>query len=266
MSPRRVAVLRFDRDPLVCRSRVRDLRALNPGVEIHGLYGGALRLPAGGRAALARFIGLDSVHASSHEGRWNWRHGDLALMEWHREVGRHLDFDVLHLVEWDLVCVAPLAEVWSRVPADAVGLTCLTPTADLQGRWTWLDSAESLAEWRNLLDHARARWGEVPEPTLACLGVGPCFPRAFLDAYAALPPTEACHDELRLPLAAGCLGFAVVDTGFRSSWFATEDDPFFNVGREPVARSTLEHERTRPGGRRAFHPVRERLRLSRRGS
>jgi hypothetical protein len=258
MPERRIAVFRFDRDPTLCRAAVSRLRALNPGVPVHGLYGAGPGLRQYAVRLCARpVLRLDSCYPVGHEGRWNWKNGDLALLEWHRDVGRRLDFDVLHLVEWDLDLLAPLAAVYRSVPAGAVALTCLTPVSDLIGRWEWLTGPDRLRDWEALLDHARTRWGHTGEP-LACLGVGPAFPRAFLDAYAALEPPEHCHDELRLPLAVQALGFPLVDTGFRRRWDDPGEDAFFNVGGRPVQPATVAAEGAAPDGRRAFHPVRSR--------
>jgi hypothetical protein len=264
--PRRLVVFRFDRDPLVCRSRVKLLRALNPGVPLHGLYGGDRPLPKAAARAGARLLLLDGVYASSHDGRWNWKNGDLALLDWFRDVGRRLTFDVLHLVEWDLVCLEPLAEAYADVPTESLGLTCLTPTVELEGRWEWLTGPERLADWQALVEHAGRAWGPVDPGARACLGVGPSFPRAFLESYASVEATERCHDELRIPLVAGCLGFEVTDTGFRHGWWDSADDRFFNVGGAFIEGSVIRRELADPGGRRVFHPVRDRLDLSRQGS
>lgn len=255
MAEKRIAVFRFDRDPKACRAAVSALRERNPGVAVHGLYGAGPgpRRPAV-RLGARPFLRLDSCYCSRHEGQWNWANGDLALLEWYRDTGRRLDFDVLHLVEWDLVLLAPLAAAYRHVPPGAVALTCLTPVSALTGRWEWLRGPERLRDWNALLDLARHRWSHTGDP-LACLGVGPAFPRAFLDAYAALDPPELCHDELRLPLAAQALGFPLVDTGFRRRWDDPSEDAFFNVGGAPVDSSAMA---AAAADRLAFHPVRSR--------
>lgn len=259
---RRLAVFRFDRDPLVCRDRVADIRAFNPGVRIHGLYGGERPAPAPARWVARQLLGLDALYVSPHEGRWNWQHADLALLEWFRSMGRHEEFDVLHLLEWDLAVAAPLAEVYAPVPVDAVGLTCLTPIDQLIGRWEWVDGERRL-EWHGLLEHAARTWGPLPEEHLACLGGGPSLPRAFLEAYSAVAPTELGNDELRLPLAAACLGFDLADTGFRTRWFDSPDAHVFDVGGRTVDVTTVHAQLADRDGRRVFHPVRQRVRLSR---
>lgn len=254
----RIVVFRFDRNPLVCRARVRQLRSLNPGVVIAGLYGG----PRGLRSLAVRMASrwvlcLDSLYVSRRDGRWNWQHGDLALAAWFRDVGHAQAFDVAHLVEWDLYLAAPLDQVYREVPPDAVGLTAHTPLRELAADWEWMTRDDLRQESDALLEALRERFGFRGEPH-ACLGIGPCFPRAFLAAYAELGMPALANDEMRLPQAAQLLGFAVADTCLRRSWHSVEEDLVFNATGRPIERDVIRAEVLRPEGRRAFHPVRER--------
>ena len=252
----RLVVFRFDRNPLICRSRVRQLRRLNPDVVIAGLYGGAAGLRGAlFRAASRSLLGLDSFYASSRDGRWNWQHGDLALAAWFRDVGGRYAFDVAHLVEWDLVLAAPLAEVYGHVPPDSVGLTALTPLDEVARDWEWVCRDDRRPQSEALLAALRDDWGFQGEPHV-CLGVGPCFPRAFLEAYAAVEPPELGNDELRLPQMARVLGFRVVDTGLRRAWRSGSEDLVFNASGREIDPAVVRAELQRPDGRRAFHPVR----------
>src|SRR5437899_8867805 len=108
---------------MICRDRVALLRRFNPGVRVHGIFGGDPSY----RSIMFRLLGkqllrLDSIYISQHPGRWNWKNGDLALLDWFRDVGRRLPFDVLYLIEWDLVLAGPLDAVYAAVPPHAVGL------------------------------------------------------------------------------------------------------------------------------------------------
>jgi hypothetical protein len=96
----RLVLFRFDRAPLTCRSHIALLRQLNPDVPVHGLYGGPPGVRVGALRLLgAPFLGLDSVHVSTREPTWNWKNGDLAMLDWYRRRGRRLTFDVLHVLE-----------------------------------------------------------------------------------------------------------------------------------------------------------------------
>lgn len=257
LSTKRIVVFRLDRDPLVCRAHVAHMRRLNPGVSIHGLYGG----PGGHRGAAFRLagrrvIGLDSLWFSPHAGAWNSRHSDIALTQWYREVGRDLDFDVLHFLEWDILLCAPLERFFAAVPEGAVALTAPTPISELDPEWEWLRTPERRRQYEQLLSDVRARFGYDQAPH-ACWGAGPVMPREFLERYAAVPPPEACpHDELRMPLFVQALGFELVGTGLRTRFVDPAEDPFFNLNSVEIEPSTIDAELARPDGYRAFHPVR----------
>ena len=260
MSIERVVAFRFHRDPLVCRARVGLLRRLNPGVAVHGIFGGAGD-PRGAAFRLAgrRVLGLDTLYSSRHSSPWNWKNGDLVLLDWYRETGHRLSFDVLHLLEWDLLLTEPLERLYASVPAEAVGLSAPTPLGVIGDDWRWTAGRDEAREWRELLAYARARFGYAGTP-YACLGIGPCFPRAFLDDYAAADPPDLGNDELRYPLFAQLLGHPVADTGFRHVWHSPDDDRYFSAGGASVDRDTVAAELAKPDGRRAFHPVRAPLR------
>jgi hypothetical protein len=267
LSPKRIVVFRFDRNPLVCRAHVAQMRRLNPRLQIHGLYGG----PHGYKRAAFRLAGrrvldLDSLWLSPHSGRWNWHHGDIALAMWYRDVGHRLEFDVLHYVEWDLLLLEPLEQFFASVPVEAVGLTALTPLSAVPDDWEWLRTPERRRQWEHLLAEVRKRRGYDQTPH-ACWGPGPCFPRAFIERYPALPHPEECPiEELRMPLFAQILGFELANTGLRRSWNDPAEDRFFNLNSVEIEPSTITAELARPDGRRAFHPVRKPFRPRKRAA
>jgi hypothetical protein len=234
------------------------MRRLNPGVQVHGLYGGPRGYKgAAFRLAGRRLVGLDSLWFSPHAGHWNARHGDIALAEWYREVGHRLDFDVLHFLEWDILLFEPLDRFFASVPADAAAFSALTPVAAVEDNWEWLRTPERRRQWEQLLAEVRTRWGYDKTP-YACWGAGPCLPRAFLERYAALPPPEACpHEELRMPLFAQVLGFELADTGLRRARHDPAEDAYFNLNSVEIEPDTIAAELARPDGQRAFHPVRK---------
>jgi len=234
---------------------VSSLRELNPDVPVHGLFGGSRRVPA---AVLRRLVGLETLYVSPEPPRWNWQHSDLAVAAWFRDVGHRLPFDVLHVVEWDLLLLAPLASLYASVPEGAVGLTALTPISELEEEWTWLRRDPGRSEWEALLAHARSEWGYNGTP-YGCVGPGPCFPRAFLEAYAQVEPPLVGNDELRLPLFAQVLGFEVADTRLRGPWRGEREHDLFHFRNQEIDDETIRAELAKPDGWRAFHPVRRQL-------
>jgi hypothetical protein len=251
----RAILLRFHKAPLVCRSRVELLRKLNPGVPVYGVYGGDRRLL---RILGRQLLRLDGMYASHADTRWNWQNGDFVLADWYRETGAKLSFDVLHFVEWDLILAAPLSGLYASVPEESLGLTALTPISDLEQEWTWLRREENRREWEALLAHTRERWGYDGVP-YGCVAGAAVFPRAFLEAYAAVEPPPLCNDELRLPLFAQVLGFSIADTRLRGPWRGEREHPFFHFRAPEIELETIRAELAKPDGARAFHPVRRKL-------
>lgn len=244
----RIVVFRFHRDPDLCRSRLRVLRRLNPGVPVYGL---------------GEPIGLAGEFADLHvigdrDAEWKWQHGDLALARWFREVGRAVEFDVVHVVEWDLLLCAPLADLYGHVPADALALSGLRSMDDARADgWSWIDDEgayQHADDYRRLRDYAARELGFEGEGP-SCIFPGTALPRSFLAEYATLDPPEVCNDEVRVPLVASALGYECRDTGFHD--WTGEGRRYFNGRGSEVPRSRVEAELADPDGRRAFHPVYE---------
>ncbi|MYZ48911.1 hypothetical protein [Propylenella binzhouense] len=250
-----IALFVFHRDFDVCADNLRLLRALNPGLPIHGVFGGeAGDLPEARR----RLAGsLESLYHLDHpDRRWKWQNGDLAVSRWYRRIGRGLRFDRLYLVQWDLVFCEPLREAYRRVPAGALGLSGLRPLAEVADRWWWTTDAAQASELRALVRFARERYG-FRGPLDACIGTGCCLPGDFVRRYAGLDVPELCHDEIRLPLFARILGIPAVDTGFYPKWFDAEEERYFNADSREIEDEIIVTELARPDGRRVFHPYRK---------
>lgn len=253
----RLAVLiQFHRDPLLVRNRARLMRALNPTVEIHGVYGGPERLydTLGGplRALLRPWVA--DIHCiRGRTAFWKRSHTDLAACDWYRDGGCRVSFDALVVLQWDLLMLAPLSQLYARVPEGAVGVTALAPLEAVRDQWPWLRYSGWRSQLESLQAHLEREYGFRGEVS-ASLGPGSILPRAFLEAYSGLEVPELCHDEVRLPLYARALGFDVVDNGFHGRWFDPRDERIFNADKHPIEREAVRGELARSDGRRVFHP------------
>jgi hypothetical protein len=248
--------LRCDAQPWALRAKVRLLRTLNPDVPICGLLSAAGRLPSSAFGLAGKSVlGLDSFYRSRPRGRWSRDDGDLALAAWYRDVGCGMTFDVAHLVEWELLLLDSLERLYASVPAGAVGVTALTTLSEVQHECEWLQRPNGRHQWERVLSYARAVWAYDGIPH-ACWRAGACFPRSFLERYAAIEPPGLCHDRLRVPLFAQILGFTLADTGFRRGWHDPDEDRFFNRDGREIETSAIGAELAKAGGRRAFYPVR----------
>lgn len=248
--------MRCDAPPLALRARVRLLRTLNPDVPICGLLstGGWPTSPPLGPAGKA-VLGLDSLYRARPRRRSSPDDRDVSLTAWYRDVGSGMAFDVAHLIDFDLLLLDSLERLYASVPAAAVGLTALTPLSEVEHGCEWLQLPDGRRQFQRLLSYARTVWAYDGVPH-ACWGAGACFPRSFLERYAAIAPPEVCPDRLRVPLFAQILGFSLADTGFRRGWHDPDDDRFFNRHGREIEIAAIGGELVKAGGRRAFYPVR----------
>lgn len=251
---KRIIVFRFHKLPEICLERLNLLKQLNPSVEIFGLFGGESDDAPQMQAILTPL--LENIFSiAEYAPAWKWRFSDLALYQWFANVGMHVNFDVAHLIEWDLLLCKPLDNLYAHIASDSLGLTAVRRVEAVETNYALTTMEPFSLEWKKLLKWAEMNHGYSDQP-LACLGPGYCVPRRFLEAYSSLEMPEISIDELRIPLAAQLLGMAVEDTRLCRDWFVEEELKIFNTKKKEVAVSVVNLELRKPKGRRAFHPFR----------
>jgi hypothetical protein len=254
---KRIIVFRFHKLPEICIERVNLLKKLNPSTKIFGLFGGESEDLRDMQTALDAL--LENIFSiAEYAPAWKWRFSDLALHQWFINVGVTVPFDVVHMIEWDLLLCRPLETLYSHIASGSVGLTAIRSVKDVESNWVPTATEPFSLEWKKLINWARRAYSYSTEP-FACLGPGYCVPRSFLEAYSSLAMPELSSDELRLPLAAQLLGFPVADTRLCRAWFMEEECKIFNTIKREVLTSTIAQELRKAGGRKAFHPFRESL-------
>ncbi|MGU3538848.1 hypothetical protein [Methylobacterium sp. A54F] len=206
-----------------CEDRLRQLRALNPGTAIYGLYGGA---PEGAAAAADRLGPLLDDHYAFAEARddaWKWHHGDQLIAAWYRDRGRDLPWDTVVIVQWDMLVLRPVDELFGGLARDEALFSGLRPAAEVEGWWGWLKPAtpEKGAHLAAFKDWLRERHGGVP-PLWCCLFIVACLPRSFLDRYLADGPPEAGFLEYKLPTLAHLYGTRLCTDHPFVPWWAAD--------------------------------------------
>jgi hypothetical protein len=245
----------------VCANRLELLHRFNPGVPIIGLWGGhRFKLQEARQALASRLEDIWNIPVESP--LWKWQHGDLSLLMWHRDQGRRIPFDMLHLVEWDLLPLASLDRIYGEKGRNGVALTGLTPLERIERDWYWTAVEPYATQWRRLQEHVRNRYG-WQGPYLACQGPANAFSSAFLERYAQEAIPQLANEELRIPLYAQALGFEV--EGLPHIYREIKDPKamkFFNCEKAPIRTHTIRWELLKPWGRRVFHPYRKIWKLS----
>lgn len=252
---KRAILFRYHNNFEVCKNRIEQLATLNPGVPIFGFFGGDEKMFASANDALGVHFENNYIIQSVNP-EWKWLHADIAYVKWFTEVGKNFQFEMLHIIEWDLLLTLPLEQLYQDIPADGVGLTGLVPIKDIEKKWYWLRNVYRKHQWEILLNYARSTYQYSNSP-MACLGPGLCLPRKFLENLSDIEIPEAAHDELRIPLFAQILDYKLYDTHFYREWFSDKEARYFNANNKDISLNTVLEELGNPEGRRAFHPVRE---------
>lgn len=264
--PRLAILFWFYKELEVCRSRLTLLRRLNPGVSIYGLYGG----PPGGaphaEAALGALMDDFYAYPGGEDAHWKWINGDHLLAAWARERGGRLSWDTVVVVQWDLLILAPVAEVFAMLEPDEALFSGYRPVAEIESWWGWArrDQPERRAKLERFTQLLLEEHGYAG-PLFACLFIVICLPRRFLERYAASGPPAEGFLEYRTPTLARVFGTPVrTDHPFRPWWAsdpATREAPpyarLLSAAEEPVGEATIRGEVARTDGGRVFHPYRQ---------
>ncbi len=241
-------MFRFHKEFEICKNHLEILRAYNQGVPIYGLYGGTQE-----DEAAARKLPLDSFFMIQLEDPyWKWLHGDLAIRWWFKEMGHAFDFDMLHVIEWDMVLFESIEEHYGHI-TDGVAITGRRPMKEVFDTWYWVAQKRGRAEWEELLERVKKKYVYRKRPWCGIFG-GVILSRVFIERYAKEEDLWSfCNDEVRVPLYAQAYGLPVHDTGLGGHWFSTDSRKF----------TKAQIEKAYVGGRTAFHPVRMMLDLER---
>lgn len=249
---KRILLFRYHHQFERNRELLRFQQFLNPGIKIYGLYGG----PPENLEQANEILGdvLEHNYLLKHPNPdWNWKNSDMSFQVWYRDFGHQLDFDFVHVIEWDLLYFEPLEKLFAHVPENALGLTGLIPLKKIEKIWYWTRNPEKRREWVQLMEFFKKEFEYNQEP-YAMLGPGTTLPKNFLESIRHIETPDLGNDELRIPLLAQSYRFPMHDTGFFRKWFSRREFRFFNSNAFVVKQKTMEKQLKLKKGRRVFHP------------
>lgn len=255
---KRIVLLRFHKNFELVQNRIDLLRHYNPGIMIYCLYGGSKEEFPHFRDDLK---GIEDVHYLDIDTYdIKWRFSDYSILQWYLHVGKKLDFDILHTVEYDLVFLDSLENIYPYKEGEKhVYITNLVKTKDIMHESNWFVNPEfPTAECFTFLKLLEEKFHIPLEDQWNSKAPGLTVTREFLDGYEKLLPELPLigYDEIRSPAIAQILGIEMRDTGFVKDWFDETSQEFRLFNTDNVAVDLEEMcEATKTSGRRAFHPV-----------
>lgn len=258
---KRIILFRFHTYPSICANRVDLLKKYNPQADMFGLYGG----PEKKYAAFEKALRPHLKHIYCIQGKtrfWKWKNADLALKDWYEDVGRTIPFDVLHLIEWDLLLFDSLDSIYKEIPEGSIGVASLIPVAEIGTDWVWTNKEPFKAEFTRLLDFVTRTHGYDMNP-YAIQGPGLCLPRKFLEMYCDNDIPELCNDEIRIPVFSQIFGFPMYNVRFCEKWPDKNNPGTFHCQLFPeIPTRTIIKELEDSSGKRVFHPYRRTLAIN----
>ena len=256
-------LFRFHNNFDICCNRIEMAKRLNPKEPIVGIYGGKYGglTREGGNPVYQSLSGIYEI--SNGDGRWKWKHFDVALCQWFREIGKNLPWTRLNIMEWDLLFIRPNTQVYSNLDTDDVGVTQITEESNLDPKWGWI-TGKRKQSWILMKTLLRSRFN-YEGPYYGSVGPGLSLPRDFLSEYSKIPDDvilNDCNDEARIPNFAKAMGFPIKPNKNISPTEVNQDDTsIFNCKQQEVDTETVMKEFFKKEGRIAFHPFKGRFNL-----
>ena len=202
---KRIIIFRFSEHLPECVNRIEHLIWLNPGLPLYGIYGGSDKDVLMYKSVTEKYF-EDLYIVSDRSKHWKWKNFDIILQDWYIKTGRDIDFDMAHIIEWDLLLLEGIKELYRYIPNGYLGLTGIVPIKEIEDKWYWTSDIIRRQEWLNLMAILKERYAYNCMP-YATFGPGTCLPKAFLEKYSELDIPELCNDEIRIPLFAQILDF-----------------------------------------------------------
>ncbi len=248
----------FYKDIPVCENRLKLLRKYNPDVPIYGLYGGSIADGNLYSSALSKY--LDDFYVFDHQkdAYWKWLNGDLMITEWFSARGVNLPWDTIVVVQWDMLVLGSLRQIFAMLKEDELLISGLRPVEEVP-QWYWVseDEPQRREMYLEFLEYVQDKYNFRESP-LCSLFVVACLPRKFLMQYSEIENKELGFFEYRIPIYAQIFKTPIcMEHPFRIWWDGVE--PFrrsstLNAAGGAIPLLLIYLNLLFPVGARVFHP------------
>lgn len=218
----------FYKSPEICKNRLEILRQNNPNIPIYGVYGGDLANVDRFQSKLDTYLDDFYTFSEHKDTYWKWLQGDLILTQWYRERGKYLPFDTIVVVQWDMLVLGNIEQLFSMLGPNQILLSGLRPIAEIEDSWYWVTPKlpDIRRKYLEFLEHVDKVYDYQQEP-MACIFIVACLPRSFLESYATIEQPELGFIEYRIPIYAQIFGIPICKNHPYNVWWK-DVDPTFN--------------------------------------
>jgi hypothetical protein len=267
MSTKRIILYRYYHKFEQNKELLQFLKYLNPQVAIYGLYGG-VENDFDTAGTILKDVLTHNYYIKSTDSIWKWKNGDMTYQQWYRDHGYSVDFDVAHVIEWDLLYFESLDSYFGKFDKNSVVFTGLIPLNKwiylkrfipfkiFWKEWYWTGHEPIRQEWLQLLEILKTKYNYNDNPH-AVLGPGTTVTKQYLEKIQSFDIPYMAVDELRFPIWAQLSGIKMEKSDIQKKWFSLNEYRYFNCDNWDIKLSVIKKELKKKNGRRVFHPFRE---------
>jgi hypothetical protein len=198
----------------------------------------------------------DNYRIKAKDSLWKWLHADITYQMWYNDVGKTLDFDHAAVLEWDLLFMEKLENLFPDLNENELRVSGIIPLKKVEKYWYWSRS-ENMKKYMTFKEKVQSYYN-ISLQDYAMLGPGLCMTRNFMESLGDALLFEAeISDELKIPIWAQVFEHNLVSNNFYRKWFSFFEQHFFNANIADINLGTVAKEMSKVKGRRAFHPFRE---------
>jgi len=250
-----IILYRYHNHPELVRSRLKLIQRMEPDKPIYGIFGGKATDYHQACHYLKDLL-EDNYLIPVSDPRWKWLHADITYKMWFREVGQYIGFDRAYILEWDLLMLEQLNNLYPNTEANKVVCTGLIPLEKVSKFWYWTN-AQNRPKVESFYNKVSRHYNQS-FVRYASLGPGLCVPKAFFEGLNQLTLIEAdISDEIKIPVWSQIMGLKPVSNDFYKKWFSFFSMRFFNANVANIQMKTIRREMQKQKGRRVFHPFRD---------
>lgn len=219
----------FYKEPDICKNRLALLRQHNPTIPIYGVYGGDLATVDQYKSQLNQYLDDFYTFTENKDPLWKWLQGDLMLTHWYRERGKHLSWDTVAIVQWDMLVFGAIEQLFSMLKPDQILLSGLRPIREVENDWMWVTPKipDHRHQYLEFLQYVGKTYDYQKDP-MGCIFIVACLPRIFLESYSKIEQPELGFLEYRIPIYAQIFGIPFCEDHPFNAWWV-DGDPIFQA-------------------------------------
>ena len=255
LSNKFIILYRYHKDFELVLQRIKLTKLIDPEIRVYGIFGGEYSKFNEAENYFSDYF-ENNYLIKVEDGTWKWLHADITYQMWYNDVGKDIDFDFVAVMEWDLLYLEKIENLFPSIKENEIHVSGLIPLKKISKCWYWtkLENHKKYLTFKNQVEEL---YDKIPTE-YAILGPGLCMPKSFLNDLSKIKLMDAyITDELKIPIWSQILGYNLVSNNFYRNWFSFFELKNFNANTINIDLKTIEKQLSKNNGRRAFHPFRD---------